>query len=231
MTLTFGMHVMEGFLPINWAFMWYALCLPFLLAGIKRLTVIINDEPRAMFLIAFAGAFTFALSAIKLPSVAGSSSHPTGIALGAIILGPTLMVIIGLIVLLFQALLLAHGGITTLGANVFSMAIVGALVSYGIYRTFIKVRLSRSVAVFTAACLGSLSTYLCTALQLALAHPAQSGGFYAAWIKFTGIFAITQVPIAVVEGILTVLVLDMLFKYAPAELEIFQSLVTRRKEG
>lgn len=33
------------------------------------------------------------------------------------------MAVLGTITLLFQALLLAHGGLTTLGANVFSMAI------------------------------------------------------------------------------------------------------------
>lgn len=118
-----------------------------------------------------------------------------------------------------------------MGANVFSMAIVGALVSYSLYQALIKMRLSRSIAVFTATCLGSLSTYLCTALQLALAHPAQIGGYYAAWVKFTGIFAVSQLPIAVVEGILTVLVLEQLFKFAPAEIESFRALVTRREEG
>lgn len=44
------------------------------------------------------------------------------------------MVVMGSIVLLFQALLLAHGGLTTLGANAMSMAVVGPLVAYGIYR-------------------------------------------------------------------------------------------------
>ena len=65
------------------------------------------------------------LSALKIPSVTGSCSHPTGTGLGAVLFGPGVMTVLGTIVLLFQALLLAHGGLTTLGANVFSMAIVG----------------------------------------------------------------------------------------------------------
>lgn len=230
MAFIFGMHIMEGFLPLNWVIIWYALCLPFLFIGVRRMTAIINDNPKAMLLIAFAGAFTFALSALKLPSVSGSSSHPVGIGLGAIILGPALMVTISLIVLLFQALLLAHGGITTLGANVFSMAVVGAFVCYGIYRALIKMRVSRSLAIFTAAALGDLATYMFTALQLALAHPAQPGGFYAAWVKFASIFAVSQIPIAVIEGILTVLVLDLLFKYSQPEVESIQSSLLRRTE-
>ena len=70
-------------------------------------------------LIAVVGAFAFVLSALKIPSVTGSSSHPTGVGLAAILFGPAITSVLGLIVLIFQAILLAHGGITTLGANVF----------------------------------------------------------------------------------------------------------------
>ena len=48
------------------------------------------------------------------------------------------MSLLGIIVLLFQALLLAHGGLTTLGANTFSMAIAGPFVSFGIYKLLPK---------------------------------------------------------------------------------------------
>lgn len=53
----------------------------------------------------------------------------TGTGLGAILFGPASVSVLGVIVLLFQALLLAHGGLTTLGANTFSMAIAGPVVS------------------------------------------------------------------------------------------------------
>ena len=66
----------------------------------------------------------FVLSALKIPSLTGSCSHPTGVGLGAILFGPSVMSVLGTIILLFQSLLLAHGGLTTLGANAFSMAIV-----------------------------------------------------------------------------------------------------------
>lgn len=58
----------------------------------------------------------------------------TGTGLGAILFGPASVSVLGVIVLLFQALLLAHGGLTTLGANTFSMAIAGPVVSFGIYK-------------------------------------------------------------------------------------------------
>ena len=60
------------------------------------------------------GAFIFILSALKLPSVTGSCSHPTGTGLSTICFGVFITSIIGAIVLLFQSLLLAHGGLSTL---------------------------------------------------------------------------------------------------------------------
>jgi cobalt/nickel transport system permease protein len=215
---------MEGFLPLPWAVAWFVLMLPFLYLSIRKTRQLVAQNPRAMLLLAFAGAFTFVLSALKLPSVTGSCSHPTGVALGAILFGPAVMVLIGLIVLLFQALLLAHGGLTTLGANVMSMAIVGPLVTYGVYALLKKTRLPHWAAVLIGAALGSLATYCVTALQLALAYPGGPDGFYGALIKFTGIFAVTQVPIAIIEGILTVLVVDLLYAYNRQEVESLRDM-------
>lgn len=218
-TMCFGMHIMEGFLPINWVLFWYILAIPFLLISVRRIKSVVEENPKAMLLLAFAGAFTFVLSALKLPSVTGSCSHPTGVALGAILFGPGVMVVIGTIVLLFQAVLLAHGGLTTLGANVMSMAIIGPYVTYGFYVLLKRTSLPRWAGIFVSASLGSMATYATTALQLALAHPGGEGGFYAAWLKFTGIFAVTQVPIAMIEGILTVLVIDLLLSYNRQDIE------------
>ena len=65
-----------------------------------------------------------------MPSVTGSCSHPTGTGLGAVLFGPAAVSVLAAIVLVFQALLLAHGGITTLGANDFSMGIVGPFAAW-----------------------------------------------------------------------------------------------------
>ena len=57
------------------------------------------------------------ISSLKIPSVTGSCSHMTGTGLGAILFGPSAVSILGIIVLVFQAVLLAHGGLTTLGGE------------------------------------------------------------------------------------------------------------------
>lgn len=213
-----AMHIMEGFLQPGWAIAWGALCIPFIVMGIFSIKKTVDENPRLKILLAMAGAFAFVLSALKLPSVTGSSSHPTGIGFGAILFGPTAMSVIGLIVLLFQALLLAHGGLTTLGANTFSMAVVGPFMAYGVYKLIKKVKGPQWLAVFLAASLADLATYVTTAVQLALAFPAETGGFAVSLVKFMSIFAVTQIPLAISEGILTVIIFNALSAYGIEEL-------------
>lgn len=213
-----AMHIMEGYLPMGHAIAWGALCLPFLVAGFISIKKTISQHRKALLILAMAGAYAFVLSALKIPSVTGSSSHPTGTGLGAILFGPSAMSVVGIIVLLFQALLLAHGGLTTLGANTFSMAIAGPFLSYGIYRLGRKLKINKSVCVFLATCLGDLFTYCVTSVQLGFAHPAAEGGVMASITTFMGIFAVTQIPLAIVEGLLSVVVILALESYASSEL-------------
>ena len=223
------MHIMEGFLPPAHAIGWAAASLPFLAFGLRSVKRTLAMHPEQRMLLGVAAAFAFLLSALKLPSVTGSCSHPTGIGLGALLFGPAAMVPVGFVVLLFQALLLAHGGITTLGANVFSMAVVGPFVAYGVFRAAAGAGASRSVAVFLAACLGDLATYVTTSIQLAWAFPDAVGGFAASFIKFAGIFGLTQVPIAISEGLLTVLVVNAMARFNAHELRALPVMAMEKK--
>lgn len=212
------MHIMEGFLPVEHALGWTVASAPFVALGIRSVRRQLREQPEQRMLLGVAAAFSFVLSALKLPSVTGSCSHPTGVGLGTLLFGPLAMVPVGLVVLLFQALLLAHGGLTTLGANLFSMAIVGPFAAYGVFRLARGLGLSITVAVFAAACLGDLATYLTTSLQLAWAFPDPAGGFTASLLKFGAIFAVTQLPLAISEGLLTVLVVNALTRFNAEEL-------------
>ena len=213
----FAMHIMEGFLPPQWCIAWGAFTIPFILAGFFSIQKIARQHPRTKILLAMAGAFAFVLSSLKIPSVTGSSSHPTGVGLGTILFGPTAMSVLGLIILLFQAILLAHGGLTTLGANTFSMAVVGPLVSFVIYKIVKKANGPQWLAIFLAAALGDLFTYVTTSIQLALAFP--EAGFIASLLKFMSIFAFTQIPLAISEGILTILIFNAIAAYGKDELK------------
>lgn len=217
------MHIAEGYLPWQHALAWGVVATPFVVHGGRVLSREVRRHPESTLLLGASGAFCFVLSALKIPSVTGSSSHPTGTGLGAILFRPPIMAVLGTITLLFQALLLAHGGLTTLGANAFSMAIAGPWAGYGAY--VLTRRLLRDqkrgvtseggvtaldVSVFVGAFVADLCTYTVTSVQLAMAFPDPDSGFLGALTKFTAIFSVTQIPLAVSEGLLTVLVIRML---------------------
>jgi cobalt/nickel transport system permease protein len=201
---------MEGYLPIKHAAAWTAVSIPFVAYGVYKLKRKMSETPEAKLLLGASGGFCFVLSALKLPSVTGSCSHPTGVGLGAVLFGPWIMIVMSLSVLLFQALLLAHGGLTILGANVFSMGIIGSFAAYIVFRFAQALRLSLSVSVFLAAALGDMATYMTTSIQLALAFPDAVSGFTGALTKFAAVFTMTQIPLALSEGLLSVLVMNLL---------------------
>jgi cobalt/nickel transport system permease protein len=213
------MHIAEGFLPPAHAIGWTVAAAPFVVHGARAVVKEVRERPESTLLLGAAGAFTFVLSAIKLPSVTGSSSHPTGTGVGAVLFRPPVMALLGTVVLLFQALLLAHGGLTTLGANAFSMAVAGPWVGYGAYRLTRAAGAGLLPAVFAGVALADLATYLMTSVQLALAFPDAVSGVAGALAKFLGVFAITQIPLAVAEGLLGVLLFRALSTSARPELE------------
>ena len=214
-----AMHIMEGYLPVAFCFVWFLASAPFWVKGVAVTKRLVQEKRSTLLLLGAAGGFCFVLSALKLPSVTGSSSHPTGVALGAILFGPWVAVVVGTIVLLFQAMLLAHGGLTTLGANAFSMAIVGSFVAWSVYKLSRRIGAPLWLAVFLGAALSDITTYVTTSIQLAWAFPDPVSGFGGSAAKFLGIFAITQVPLALSEGLLTALIMMYLVKYSRTELD------------
>jgi len=225
------MHIMEGFLPVRHAIGWSVASAPFVAYGLYSVNRRIKENPEQRMLLGVAAAFTFVLSALKMPSVTGSCSHPTGTGLGAVLFGPAAMAPLGAVVLLFQALLLAHGGLTTLGANIFSMAVVGPFAAAAIYRIAKTAKLPFGLSVFLAASLGDLLTYVTTSLQLAFAFPDPAGGFAASFAKFATVFAVTQIPLAISEGFLTVIVFNALARFNPQELKEMNVVTSREVQA
>jgi len=205
-----AMHIAEGFLPLEQAAVWFVGSLPVVVYGARKMTIDLQRYPERKLLLGLAAAFLFILSSIKIPSVSGSSSHATGIGLMAILFGPSVTSTLTGIVIAFQALLLAHGGLTTWGANVFSMGVIGAFSSWGFFKLIRMVRISDPIAVFFAAALGDLVTYGIAAGQLAWAVPDPAGGMSAAYSKFLAVFAVTQLPLAILEGLLSVAIYKMI---------------------
>ena len=215
-----AMHIMEGYLQATFCIAWGVICLPFIVAGLFSIQKHLkqnrkNTDPsgnvRSLCVCDF-----FLEDPVCDRKLFPYDRKPDWVRSYS---GPTAAGVLGLIVLLFQAILLAHGGLTTLGANTFSMAIAGPFLSYGIYKLCQKLNVNRKVAVFLAAFFGDLFTYCVTSLQLAMAYPSEAGGVGASAVKFLGVFAPTQLPLAVMEGLLTVVIVIALESYAKPELK------------
>lgn len=198
------MHIMEGMLPAGWAAFWWVVTAVILIVGIYRLNKLVRKDREILPLLAVSGAFIFVLSSLKIPSaVTLSSSHPTGTGLSSITFGPVITTVLSAIVLLFQALLLAHGGLTTLGASCFAMGFFGPLLACGLFRFLQKRGVNIYITVFLAAFIADLGGYVMTAFQLALAYGMEN------LAGFLSIFASAQIPIAVLES----LIIMVAFKY------------------
>jgi len=215
------MHIMEGYLPWYWCVFWFAIALPIVFWGTKKVIKIIRENPDQKILIALSGAFIFLLSSLKLPSVTGSSSHPTGTALSAVLFGVACTAFLSLIVLIFQALLLAHGGLTTLGANCFSMGIAGPALGFTVWILLRKVLSAKNqipIVMLISAFAANLFTYVVTAVQLTLAHGMNDP--LNNFVTFMTTFAVTQIPLAIIEGILFAMFAQYLLASRPQVFDI-----------
>lgn len=190
------MHISDGILNIEWCALWFIVAIPFIVLGAKKVIELVREHPDQKMTVALAGAFIFLLSSLKLPSVNGSSSHPTGTGFSAVIYGVSVTAFLATIVLIFQAILLAHGGISTLGANVVSMGIAGPLVGFLLWRVMIKGGMSFPISLAVAAFFADIVTYVVTSFEMALNAGFEYFGNYLS------VFAITQIPLGIMEAIL-----------------------------
>ena len=195
-----AMHITEGILPLNWALFWAVVVAPFVGWGIWRIRKWRKTDPSIFPLIGLFGAAVFVFSCFPIPvPIAGSTSHPAGTALTAILLGPFVSVVIALVALLLQALFLAHGGLTTLGGNLFSMGVLGSFCGLAAFLVGRRLRCNLFWSGFLAGMVSDLATYFGTALEMALAlHGDES--VITVFTQIYLAFMPTQIPLALLEG-------------------------------
>lgn len=126
------MHIPDGYLgPQTYAPLWALMIAVWSVAGrIMKRTLKSYQVP----LLAIGAAFTFVIMMFNIPIPGGTTGHATGAALAAIILGPWAAVIAVSVALIVQALLFGDGGVTAIGANSFTMAVVLPFAGYWTYR-------------------------------------------------------------------------------------------------
>ena len=199
----FAMHITEGILPFLWAGTWFILAAPFFVWGLWDITRKSALDPRYKSLVALIGAAVFIISCMPVPvPIVGTCSHPAGTGFAALIIGPAATVVVASIALTLQALFLAHGGLTTLGANLFSMGIAGAFAGYGIFLLARRLRIPLFWSAFAAGLTADWATYALTSAELAAALQGEHS-FAHLFTAILVAFAPTQIPLGILEGLLT----------------------------
>ncbi len=210
-----AMHISEGILPLEWAAFWYAAAVPFIALGLYRLKKLSSDDLSFKPLVGLMTAVVFIISCMPVPvPTAGTCSHPAGTGISGILLGPVVSVLVAAASLLIQALFLSHGGLSTLGANIISMGVMGSFAGYLTFRIMRKIRLNMAASGFIAGLFADWATYMTTSAELAAGI---SGGapFTPLFWKVLVAFVPTQLPIGILEGAMTAGMVVLLYKKRP----------------
>jgi cobalt/nickel transport system permease protein len=148
-------------------------------------------------------AFVFVSQLLNFPIAGGTSGHFTGGVLAAILLGPFSGFLIMTTVLIIQYFVFQDGGLTTLGANIFNMGIIGAIFGYYIYLGFLKIFKKISISSFIASYLSVVLASVACAIELAISKTVP---LKVALFSMAGVHSL----IGIGEGVITSLVLIFL---------------------
>jgi cobalt/nickel transport system permease protein len=201
-TAVHAMHISEGILPMQWAILWFVLSVPFVAWGLRNLRIRSQEEPHLKAMVGLVGAAVFVISCMPIPvPTAGTCSHPCGTGMAAILIGPSLTVVVASVALILQALFLAHGGLTTLGADILSMGVMGAFTGYGIFVFARRLGAPWVAAAFMAGLLSDWVVYAGTSFFLATALHGD-GSVGTLFLSILIAFVPTQIPLGILEGFL-----------------------------
>jgi cobalt/nickel transport system permease protein len=209
------MHISEGILPFSWALFWFLASAPFLAMGLRTLARRSEADLASKPLVGMVAAVVFVISCMPIPvPLAGTCSHPCGTGLAAVLLGPALGVVAAAVALLIQALFLSHGGLSTWGANLFSMGVMGSFAGYAAFRGLRLAGLGLVAAAFGAGLVADWATYAGTAMIMAAGIRGASP-FWPLAANIALAFVPTQLPLGLVEGAITAGMVSLLRKKRP----------------
>jgi len=160
------MHIPDGFLSLTICVLMYAISIGFLIWSWKKAKNAYSSSVTPM--LAVSSAFVFAAQMINFPILFGTSGHLVGGTFLAVILGPYAAILSMTIVLMKQAIIFADGGLSTFGANVFNMAVIGGL-SFFIVKSLTRESKSNGrffLSVFAASWLSMVLGALVCGLQI-----------------------------------------------------------------
>jgi cobalt/nickel transport system permease protein len=162
------MHIPDAFIPIWQGAIYWIIALVFLALALKWAKDEMNEQKLP--LVAVLAAGIFALQSFNLPVSMGTSGHLVGGALAAIVLGsPFAAVFILALVLIVQGVLFGDGGLTTMGANIINMGVIGGFVGFYSFKGVMRMTKSMPIAGFAAAWLACVIPALAASVEMYLA--------------------------------------------------------------
>jgi cobalt/nickel transport system permease protein len=214
----FAMHIAEGII-VGWQAIAYTLFAVLLMAiGSRGIAAFYRTHPDRKPLIGMGAAIIFFLSLIPIPAFTGTTSHPCGTPLVAILLGPRITLALTGISLILQAAFFAHGGFGTWGANLVALGLCGGLCGWGVFRLARRAGCSLLVAGCLGGLIGDVAVYAFSGLALGLAltnAPNAQYGLGAYLGLIYAAYAPTQIPIAIGEMLITGFALRHAFRQRP----------------
>lgn len=210
-----AMHISEGILPFNWALLWSVIAVPFVAWGLYKLKKLSAIDLSFKPLVGLMAAVVFIISCMPIPvPTAGTCSHPCGTGISGILVGPAISILITAVALLIQALFLAHGGLTTWGADIVSMGVMGSFAGFLTFKVLRLIKVNIAVAGFMAGLFADWATYLTTSVELASGIKGDSAFMPLFW-KIAVAFIPTQLPLGILEGAMTAGMVTLLYKKRP----------------
>ncbi len=206
------MHIPDAFIPIDQAIVYWIIALVFFVLALRWAKNELHED--RIPLVAVLAAGIFALQAFNLPIAMGTSGHLVGGALAAIVLGsPYAAVFILTLVLIIQGFIFGDGGITTMGANIINMGVIGGFVGFYSYQGLKSATGSMYAAAGIAAWLACVIAALAASVELFIA---------GTFPLVPGLIAMGtyHAAIGVIEGAITAIVLYLIVTVRPDIIEM-----------
>jgi cobalt/nickel transport system permease protein len=212
------MHITEGIITGTPAVLYTAAGLGLVGYGTTQMKKFVASFPEKRPLLGMAGALIFFISLLPLPAFTGTTTHPCGTPLIAILFGPAVGIALTGGSLLLQAAFFAHGGFGTWGANVVALGLFGCLAGWLAFYVSRKIGLPLWAAGFAGGLIGDVAVYMSSGLILAreltnAPTPQYPFGSYLAVIYAA--YLPTQLPIALGEMVITGLALQFIYRQRP----------------
>ncbi len=176
------LHIPDGFLTLFVSLIFWLITIIMVGFAVNRTNQLLGEKQIPI--MGVMAAFIFAAQMLNFPIAGGTSGHFLGGALAAIVLGPWAGILVMTAVVGVQALLFQDGGLLVMGANIFNMGIITAVVGFGLYRLVISRKrglrvafagLGAWVATMAAALFTALQLWLSGTTRLAIVVPAMLG--------------------------------------------------------